>query len=185
MGSIALLSGPAPAEDEPADDRPGRFMMQDINGVVVTDETLLGRFSLIYFGYTGCPDICPTSMLTMAEVLQALGSEAGRVIPIFVTVDPDRDTPKLLSQYVSAFDERIVALRAPKDYLDRMVAAFRVKYEFYVPDPKHPGDYTVDHTASIIFLGPDGRIIKRFPHGQATDAIVTDVRAALDAVPAN
>lgn len=184
-GTVALLAGPAFAEDAPDDSQPVHFMIADINGTIVTDETLLGKFSLFYFGYTGCPDICPTSMLTLSEVLDALGSEADRVLPIFVTVDPDRDTPKLLSEYVSAFNQRIVALRGPKAYLDRMVEAFKVKYEFYVPDPKHPEDYTVDHTASIIFVGPDGRVIKRFPHGMATDAIVADVRAALAAVPAN
>lgn len=183
--TMAALAIPSRAEDAPEGTDPVHFMIADINGTIVTDETLLGKFALIYFGYTGCPDICPTSMLTMAEVLERIGDQADRIIPIFVTVDPDRDTPKLLSEYVSAFDKRIVALRGPKPYLDRMCETFRVKYEFYVPDPKHPEDYTVDHTASIIFLGPDGRIVKRFAHGLETDAIVADVRSALDAGPAN
>jgi len=184
-GTMAALAISSWAEDAPESADPVHFMIADINGTIVTDETLLGKFALIYFGYTGCPDICPTSMLTMSEVLEKLGDLADRIIPVFVTVDPDRDTPKLLSEYVSAFDKRIVALRGPKPYLDRMCETFKVKYEFYVPDAKHPEDYTVDHTASIIFLGPEGRIIKRFPHGLETDMIVTDVRAALDAVPAN
>ncbi len=180
---LAALAFPfaARAEDEP--DRPRRFMMQDVNGTIVTDETLIGRFALIYFGYTGCPDICPTSMMTMATALESLGPLADRVLPIFVTVDPARDNPKLLSQYVSAFDERIVALTGPKEFVDAMVKAYGAKYEFHVPDPAHPEDYSVDHTASLFFQGPDGRVMERFQHGLATEEIVARMSAAIEAAP--
>lgn len=178
---LPVFAGEAP----PPDDRPRRFLMEDVNGVIVTDENLLGKFALIYFGYTGCPDICPTSMLTMAEALAALGNDAERVLPLFVTVDPDRDTAKLLSQYVSAFDSRIVALRGPKAYVDAMVAAFGAKYEFHYPDPTDKTNYSVDHSASIIFQGPDGKIIKKFPHGMAAADIAVEVAEAVKSAPVN
>mgnify|MGYP003383430035 CR=1 FL=1 len=169
---------------EDAGEPPRRFMMSDVNGAIVTDEHLLGKFGLVYFGYMGCPDICPTSLMTMAAVLKELGKDADRFQPFFVTVDPDRDTPELLSQYAPAFDERIVALRGPKAYTDAMDKAFGAKYEFHIADPKHPEDYTVDHTASIIFTGPDGKILKRFPHDLTSDVITADIRKAMAAYPA-
>lgn len=182
---VIARSPAARAEDATPEDGPRRFLMEDVNGVIVTDETLAGKFALIYFGYTGCPDICPTSMLTMADALKALGEDARRVIPIFVTVDPDRDTAKLLSQYVSAFDERIVALRGPKPYVDAMVKAYGAKYEFHYPDPADKANYSVDHTASLFFQGPDGRMVNRFAHGTPTEAIVADMKKAIAATPVN
>ncbi|MBK8456889.1 MAG: SCO family protein [Phyllobacteriaceae bacterium] len=183
--SAAPLFSALAEESSPPDDQPLRFLMEDVNGVIVTDENLLGKFALIYFGYTGCPDICPTSMLTMADALAALGADAERVLPLFVTVDPDRDTAKLLSQYVSAFDTRIVALRGPKAYVDAMVKAYGAKYEFHFPDPADKTNYSVDHSASMIFQGPDGRIVKRFPHGMAAAAIASEMQAAITAAPVN
>lgn len=167
-----------------AQEEPKRFMMSDVNGVVVTDENLAGKFAMIYFGYMSCPDICPTSLMTMADVLKKLGADADRILPLFVTVDPDRDTPERLSQYAPAFDSRIVALRGPKAYTDAMVKAFGAKYEVHVADPKHPEDYTIDHTASIIFIGPDGSQLQRFSHDLTSDEIVPQVRKALADFPA-
>lgn len=178
-GLATGLAVPAVAEEA----EPPRFLLADINGVVVTDETLRGRFAMVFFGYTNCPDICPTSMLTMASVMQALGPDADKLRPLFVTVDPDRDTPELLSQYIAAFDPRIVALRGPKPYLDAMVAAYGARYAFHYPDPADKTQYSVDHTASLIFQGPDGRIITRFAHETPIETITSAVKAAFAATP--
>lgn len=186
-----LLAGPVGAEDKVLPEAPDaetppsrRFMMQDVNGEVVTDENLLGRFSLIYFGYTSCPEVCPTSLLTMDNALKALGAKADRVLPLFVTVDPARDTAKMLSEYTQSFDERIVALRGTKPYTDAMVKAYNAKYEVKPSDPADPTRYTIDHTASIALVGPDGVLIKRYPYGTKAEEMAADLGKIIDAHPA-
>lgn len=163
-----------------AEDAPRRFMMEDVNGSVVTDENLVGKFSLIYFGYMGCPDVCPTSLMTMSEVMKSIGGRAEKVLPVFVTVDPDRDTAKVLSDFVSNFDKRFIALRGPKEYTDHMVKAFNAKYQFQYSDPNNKKQYTVDHTASIALVGPDANLIKRYPHGLTSDEIAKDLATIID-----
>ncbi len=169
------------AADTATDDMPvrRRYMMEDVHGNVVKDEDLQGRFVLIYFGYTSCPDVCPTTLSTLSDVMADLGDLMDGLTVLFVTVDPDRDTPKVLAEYTAYFDPRIVALRGPKAYTDHMVKAFNARYEFFVPDPDHPEDYSVDHTASVAFVGPDGNLIKRFPHGMSADDISADIRATM------
>jgi len=153
-----------------------RFLMEDTYGNVVTNEDVQGYFVLIYFGYTACPDVCPTTLAVVAEAVAELGPEvAEQVKVLFVTVDPDRDTSKLLREYVGYFDEKIIALRGPKAYTDHMVKTFNARYEFHVPDPAEPEVYSVDHTASVAMIGPDGSLIKRYPHGTTTDAMAKDL----------
>lgn len=177
-----LLVSPLPALAEEA---PRRFMMENAaTGEVVTDDIMLGKVSLLYFGYTHCPDVCPTSMVAIAKVMAELGAQADRVQPIFVTVDPDRDTTTVMSAYVKSFDGRIVPLRGPKAYTDAMVKAYNAKYEIQKAASDDPDVYTVDHTASIAMVGPDGLLIKRFPYGLDTAAMTAEVRAAVNAMPA-
>lgn len=160
------------------------FMMEDVNGAVVNDDNLRGHFSLVFFGYTSCPDICPTTLLTIATALKALKpEEAERVLPLFVSLDPNRDTRKVLSEYVSAFDPRIVALRGPKPYTDATARVFGVEYKAVTPDPAKPDEYSIDHTATIAFLDPDGGLIKKFSNSIAADALAGELRAAIAAAP--
>lgn len=162
---------------------PRRFMMEDAWGNAVTGEDFLGRFVLIYFGYTGCPDVCPTSLSTIADVLAGLGETAGQVAALFVTVDPERDTPELLQDYAAAFDARIIPLRGPQAYTDHMVKAFNARYERHQPDPADPSNYSIDHTASIALLGPDGALVKRYPHGMSAAEISADLSVLIAAMP--
>lgn len=179
--AVHAMASPVLAEDT----TPRRFMMENAaNGEVVTDDILLGKISLLYFGYTHCPDICPTSLLQMADVMKALGPEATRVQPVFVTVDPDRDTLAVMREYVKSFDERFLPLRGPRAYTDAMVKAYNAKYDIQKPTGDDPSIYTVDHTASLAMIGPDGRLQKRFPYGLATDEIVASVKALLKDWPA-
>lgn len=157
-----------------------RYMMEDTRGALIKDEDLQGKFVLIYFGYMSCPDVCPTTLSTLSEVMQELGDVNDELAVLFVTVDPDRDTGPRLSEYLSFFDERIIGLRGPKPYTDHMVKAFNARYEFYYPDPDDTSEYTVDHTASVAFVGPYGNLIKRFPHGMSADEITTDIRTIID-----
>ncbi len=188
--ATALFTGPVAtwaqhADMEPTDDaimkdeRPRRYMMEDLYGNVRTNEDFQGKFVLLYFGYTGCPDVCPTSLSTMADALEILGEDADKLTPVFVTVDPERDTAKLLREYLGFFDKRMEGLRGPKAYTDHMVKAFNARYEKHVPDPAQPDRYAIDHTASIAFLDPGGFLIKRYPHGTTAESMAQDVRTIM------
>ncbi len=182
--AASLLASPAWPQDS-ASDPPRRFMMENAaTGDVVDDGILLGKVTLIYFGYTHCPDICPTSLLQMADVMKALGPDAALVQPVFVTVDPERDTMEVMREYVKSFDERFVPLRGPRAYTDAMVKAYNAKYEIQKPLGDDPAIYNVDHTASLAMIGPDGKLRKRFPYGLATGEIVASVKALLKELPA-
>ena len=157
-----------------------RYMMEDTYGNLVKDEDFRGKFVLIYFGYMSCPDVCPTTLSVLSEVMQGLGDINEDLKVVFVTVDPDRDTPEKLHEYLGFFDERIVGLRGPKAYTDHMVKAFNARYEFYYPDPDDKSEYTVDHTASVAFVGPHGNLIKRFPYGMSSEEISKDIRTIID-----
>lgn len=170
--------------EEPAADglpeMPRRYMMEDTYGNVQTNEDYQGKFVLVYFGYTGCPDVCPTSLSTMGDMLDLLGDRADALVPLFVTVDPDRDTAKLLREYAAMFHARIVPLRGPKAYTDHMVKAFNARYEFHIEDPNNPKRYSVDHTSSMALLDPAGMLIKRFPHGTSAEDMARDIQAEID-----
>jgi protein SCO1/2 len=185
-GLMLALTCMAPAAaDDGERDIPGRFVMQDADGALFTDQNLAGKFALLYFGYTGCPDICPTSLMTIAGALKSLGPVADDMVTLFVTVDPDRDSAGLLAQYTAAFDERIQALRGPKAFVDAMAKAYRVQYRFHYPDPADKTNYSVDHSAWVIFQGPDGRVIKRFPHTMDGEAMSAEISAAMAAAAVN
>lgn len=158
-----------------------RFMMEDTYGNLVKDDDFQGKFMLIYFGYMSCPDVCPTTLATLADAMEQLGDLNEDLAVLFVTVDPDRDSPKDLHDYVQFFDKRIIALRGPKAYTDHMVKSYNARYEFYYPDPEDKSEYTVDHTASVAFVGPYGNLIKRFPHGTSAEAIAKDIRETMEA----
>lgn len=162
--------------------RQRRWMMEDTYGNVLANSDLLGKFTLIYFGYTGCPDVCPTTLATVAEAMDMLGDRAGMVVPLFVTVDPERDTAILMRDYVTYMHPAMLGLRGPKAYTDHMVKTFNARYEKHVPDPEHPDRYTIDHTASVALVGPDGFLIKRYPHGTSAADMAADLGAMLDEV---
>lgn len=176
---LGLVAGGLLGGTARADEAVGRFMLQDVNGAVVDDSNLQGRYSLVFFGYTSCPDVCPTTLLKIADIMKLLGADADKILPVFITLDPERDTPKHLSEYVSNFDDRILALRGTKPYTDAAVRAFGATYDVKVPDPAHPENYTIDHTASLFFVAPDGMIIKRFPYDVTGQTVADDVRRTL------
>lgn len=163
--------------------RQRRWMMEDTYGNVVTNEDMLGKFTLIYFGYTGCPDVCPTTLSVISEMLDKLGTQAERVVPLFITVDPDHDTALLLREYTGFMHPSIVGLRGPRAYTDHMVKTFNARYEVHVPDPEYPDRYSIDHTASVALVGPDGLLIKRYPHGTTADEMAADLSAILAEAP--
>ena len=186
--SFALLATPGLAQHEdlgttePDAEAPlvRRWMMEDTYGNVVTNEDLQGKFVLIYFGYTGCPDVCPTTLAVIAEAMDMLSEDVAEgVVPVFVTVDPERDTARLLHEYTQYIHPALVGLRGPKAYTDHMVKVFNARYEFFVPDPEHPERYSIDHTSSVALIGPDGVLVKRYPHGTTGPEMGADLIAII------
>lgn len=153
------------------------FAMKDHNGKPRTLADFRGKAVVIFFGYTHCPDVCPSTMAEMAGVLQQLGPQAERVQVLFVTVDPERDTPQLLSQYVPAFHPSFLGLIGDKAETEKMAKDFRVFYQ-KVPG-KEPGSYSVDHTAGSYVFDPEGRIRLFVRHGQGAEPIVHDLKLLL------
>jgi protein SCO1/2 len=139
-----------------------RYLLQDPNGRSVTSEDFRGRFQLIAFGYTYCPDICPTTLVEMAEILKQLGDQAAAVQPIFISVDPERDSGQVLRTYTEFFDPRILGLTASPALVRRTADNFRVRYAKVRQPDKDAQHYAVDHSAGMFLLGPDGGFIKKF-----------------------
>ncbi len=160
--SHALLESDEPVAPE---EMGGRFMLVDQDGVLFTDSDLLGKYQLIFFGYTSCPDVCPTSMVVVSQALRNIGEAAEKVQAYFVSVDPERDTPEVLKRYVGYFDDRIVALTGAKTMIDRLARSYNVRYEKVVDDERDSDFYVMDHTASIFLMSPDGRFVTKFPFG--------------------
>ncbi|MBL4615345.1 MAG: SCO family protein [Magnetovibrio sp.] len=140
-------------------------MMENHNSEIITDDDYRGRFMLITFGYTYCPDICPTNLVNMSEALSELGDRADQVVPLFVTVDPTRDTAKRLRDYVDHFDKRIIGLTGPQQMIDSITSRYKVVSNIHRPEGWTEGEYTVDHTASIFLMDPNGEFLVKFAHG--------------------
>jgi protein SCO1/2 len=154
------------------------FALRDASGRLRTLQEFRGKLVLLYFGYTGCPDVCPTDLAFIGAALRSLGAKADAVQPVFVTLDPARDTPEVLREYVTAFDVRFVALRGSEDETRHIARAWKVYYE-KVPQPG--GAYFIDHTAFTFVLDRHGRYTALFPPGTSADRMVTMLRDLLEA----
>lgn len=139
----------------------GPFTLTDQNGKKVTDKDFRGRHMLVFFGFTNCPDICPAGLQLIAAALDKLGPKAEKVTPIFVSVDPERDTPEKLATYVKNFDDRIVGLSGTPEEVAAIARAYRVFYE-KTPNEKSPSEYGMNHTSIIYLMGPDGTYVAHF-----------------------
>ncbi len=155
-----------------------RYLLQDPNGRSVTSEDFRGRFQLISFGYTYCPDICPTTLVEMAAILKQLGNQAERIQPIFITVDPERDSGQVLKTYTEFFDPRILGLTGPAALVRRAADNFKVRYAKVPGSGKEQQNYAVDHSAGMIFIGPDGQFIKKFAFATPVIEIVGQITEA-------
>jgi protein SCO1/2 len=137
-----------------------------------------GKVTVVFFGYTQCPDVCPTTMVELAQVKKALGADGNRLQGVFVTVDPERDTPELLKAYVANFDPTFVALRGTPEQTKAAAKNFKV---FYSKAPgRTEGSYTVDHTAGSFVFDTQGRVRLFARYGAGADALQADLKALLD-----
>jgi protein SCO1/2 len=153
------------------------FSLTDHTGKARTLADFKGKLVVLFFGYTQCPDVCPTTMAEMAGVLKELGPAADEVQVLFVTLDPERDTQELLASYVPAFDKRFLGLRGTPEQTAQTAKEFKV-FVAKVPG-KEPGSYTVDHTAGSYVFDRDGRVRLFLRHGQGPAPIVHDLRQLL------
>jgi len=153
------------------------FSLTDHTGKPRTLADFKGKAVVVFFGYTQCPDVCPTTMAEMASVMQKLGPLADQVQVLFITLDPERDTQQLLANYVPAFDKRFIGLRGTLEQTAKTAKEFKV---FYAKVPgSDPNSYTIDHTAGSYVFDRDGRLRLFIRHGQGPDPIVHDLRQLL------
>ncbi len=187
--AAGLLGGPAGAHDRQAGPGPhpdfpiafgGPFSLVDQDGVPRTDQDFRGRFLLVFFGYTQCPDICPTDLQTMAAALDILGDAAERVQPLFISVDPARDTQRRLKAFVARFHPRLVGLTGSEGQVRAAARAYRVHRFKVVPaDSSGPDDYLASHSSITYLMGPDGSFLTLFPHDTTAESMATAIRRYL------
>ena len=149
-----------------------------MNGKRVRAADLRSRWLLIFFGYTRCPDLCPTTLSEITGALSGLGPLAARVRPVFVSIDPEHDTPKVLREYVQSFDQRILPLTGTAAQLTKAAAACGIVF-YKVPGPT-PNDYTFAHNAILTLVGPEGGIVARFSSDTSADDLAGALRRLLD-----
>ena len=154
----------------------GPFQLTDQAGQTVTDQNLKGRPTLIFFGFTHCPDVCPTSLFEISEVLKAMGSDADRVNAYFVSVDPERDTAAAMKDYLSSFDPHLKGLTGDPEAVAKVLSAYRV---YAKKVPLKDGDYTMDHTAVVYLMDKNGRFVAPFNMKRTAEAEAADVRGYL------
>ena len=157
-----------------------RYLLMNYRGQAVTNEDFYGSFQLITFGYTFCPDVCPTTLARMSSVMEKLGKQADRLQPLFITVDPERDTPEVLHRYTAFFHPRIVGLTGSQELVRRTAENFKIKYEKHLDSGAAAGRYSVDHSAGTYLLGPDGRFLVKFAYGTPAEDISERIRKLMD-----
>lgn len=153
----------------------GPFTLTDQSGKAVTNADYRGKYLLIYFGYTYCPDVCPTELGTMARAVDLLGPQADKVQPLFISVDPERDTVAHLKEYVALFHPRLVGLTGTPEQVKAAAKAYRVYYAKAPQKDAKPDEYLMDHSSFIYLMGPDGRFLGVYPAGTTADRLAQDL----------
>lgn len=168
MGGVSKVAQPAAIG--------GPFQLTDQSGKAVTDKSLKGKPTLIFFGYTHCPDVCPTSLFEISEVLRAMGKDADKVNALFISVDPERDTPATMKEYLSSFDPHLEGLSGDPAETAKVVTSYRV---YAKKVPTKDGDYTMDHTALIYLMDRDGRFVSPFNLKRTPEEAATELKRYL------
>ena len=156
----------------------GPFKLTDHNGRPVTDKTFADKYLLVYFGYTYCPDVCPTGLTEISNALVLLGPSAEKVQPLFITIDPARDTPEQLKEYATYFHPKILGLTGSAEEIATVAKAYRIYYAKVKPKEADadPDDYTMDHSAIMYLMGPDGKFIQHFGHGTNAETLAKRIK---------
>ncbi len=156
----------------------GDFTLIDGDGKPFTNKDFRGKYLLVYFGFTHCPDICPTSLLLIQNAINHLGDKAKKVQPLFITLDPERDTPKVVGQYVAHFGPGLMGLSGNAEQIRQVADAYKVYYH-KVEDTDSAMGYVIDHSGFLYLMGPDGNYITHFPHTIAEQSLTDGLAAAI------
>jgi protein SCO1/2 len=157
----------------------GPFTLVGKDGKPVTDQAFRGKYMLVFFGFTHCPDICPAELQVMAAALDELGPEANEVIPVFITLDPERDTPKAVADYVMNFGPRFVGLTGSPEAIAEAAKAYRVTYSKFQEEGAKPDDYSIDHSALVFLMGKNGEYLTHFAYGTPAAKMADTLRRYL------
>ncbi len=177
VGVIALIEGrSAGTGTVQAAAIGGPFNLIDQDGQPFSDHDLKGKTFLVFFGFTHCPDVCPTTLFEISEIMRTLGSEADRTAALFISVDPERDTPQAMKDYLSSFDTHLRGLTGDAAALAAVAKAYRV---YYKKVPLEGGDYTMDHTAIVYLMDKDGRFVSPFNMRRTADVAAAELRKHL------
>jgi len=175
VGGFAARNAPVAAGSAMQAGAPlgGAFSLVDHNGQPVTESILRGKPSAVFFGFTHCPDVCPTTLMETAGWIKALGSDADKMRFVFVTVDPERDTPDIMNDYVSAFSDQIIGVTGTPEKVHAMVTDYKV---FSRKAPLEGGDYTMDHTASVLLLDASGSLVGTIARDEGRETAMAKLR---------
>ncbi len=177
FGAIVFVTGRSSSPIGPAVAAVGGpFHLVDQDGKQVSDQDMKGRPFLVFFGFTQCPDVCPTTLFELSQLLHALGPDADRVGALFITVDPERDTPAALKEYLSNFDPHLRGLTGDPAAVNAALKAYRV---YAKKVPLEGGDYTMDHTALVYLMDKNGRFVAPFDMKRTAEAEAADLRGYL------
>jgi protein SCO1 len=177
VGVIALIEGrSAGTGTVQAAAIGGPFNLIDQDGQPFSDHELKGKTFLVFFGFTHCPDVCPTTLFEISEIMRTLGPEADRTAALFISVDPERDTPQAMKDYLSSFDPHLRGLTGDAAALAAVAKAYRV---YYKKVPLEGGDYTMDHTAIVYLMDKDGRFVSPFNMRRTADVAAAELRKHL------
>lgn len=151
----------------------GPFKLLDQDGKPITDAALKGHPSLVFFGYTHCPDICPTTLFELSEVMRALGPDADKTAALFISIDPERDTPAVMKDYLSSFDPHLRGVTGPNNAIEAVEKEYRV---YAKKVPTKDGDYSMDHTALVYLMDKQGRFVAPFKLDRKPEASAAELR---------
>ena len=182
-GAAALILARAPADQSVATSGKaligGPFTLVGRDGKPVTDQAFRGKYMLVFFGFTHCPDICPAELQVMGAALDELGPKANEIIPIFITLDPERDTPMVVSDYVANFSQRFVGLSGSPEQIAEAAKAYRVVFSKFQEDGAKPEDYSIDHSALVYLMGKNGEYLTHFAYGTPVAKLTETLRRYL------
>ncbi|HTV38126.1 MAG TPA: SCO family protein [Xanthobacteraceae bacterium] len=173
LGAIFLVTGLSPSPTASASAIGGPFSLVDENGKVFSDQDMKGKPYLVFFGYTHCPDICPTTLFEMSQLFRKLGPDADKVGALFITVDPTRDTQAVMKEYMASFDPHLLGLTGSQNAIDQAIRDYRV---YAKKVPLEGGDYSMDHTALVYLMDKDGHFVAPFNMQRKADAEAADLR---------
>ncbi len=178
IGSVLLQNSTKSEQRADAPAFQADFELTDHQGKLRTDEDFEGRWMLVFFGFANCPNVCPTTLAEVATVMVLLGKDAGKIQPLFISIDPDRDTPEQLATFVPAFNADIIGLTGTPDQIKRTSETFRVYFE-KVKDASSPDGYTIGHSSQLFLLDPQGGYVVAWTYGTSAEEILADLKVRI------